>query len=152
MGFNSVVLVLNDRLSEIERDPEKFVEEMTYGIARAGCSGQEQVDFHPGQSTVVSCAHADQVQIIAVGGNCATLMGSFYNGGRHHAEESQVELLRALADKYGFHLRRKPQKKGSNAWANCRADRRRSTQERGNPGAASRFPGESAKGFGCDCR
>lgn len=111
MGFNSVVLVLNDRLGEIERSPERFVKEMSYGIARAGTSGQEQIDFHPGQSTVVTCHHADMVSIIAVGGNCATVLGQVYNGGRHHDEESQLKLLRELADQFGFSLRKKPQKK-----------------------------------------
>lgn len=111
MGFNSTVLVLNDRLGEIEREPEKFVREMLSGIQRSGYP-DEQVDFYPGQSTVMSCAHADQVTILAVGGNCATVMGRFHNGGHHHSDDDQVTLLRQLADKYGFSLRKKPAKKG----------------------------------------
>jgi hypothetical protein len=109
MGFNSTVLVLNDRLGEIEREPEKFVKEMLYAIQRSGMDKQE--DFYPGQSTVMSCAHADTVTILAVGGNCATVMGRVHNGGHHYTEEEQVDLLRMLADKYGFSLRKKPAKK-----------------------------------------
>ncbi|KKN88763.1 hypothetical protein LCGC14_0243700 [marine sediment metagenome] len=108
MGFNSTVLVLNDRLGEIEREPEKFVEAMLSGIYGFG---YEQVNFYPGQSTVMSCTHADTVTILAVGGNCATKLGQFHNGGHHHTEEAQVQLLRELADKYGFTLRKKPAKK-----------------------------------------
>ena len=111
MGFNSTVLILNDRLSEIRREPERFVEEMLNGIARSGYP-VEEVGFHPGQSTVMSCAHADTVTILAVGGNCSTILGRFHNGGAHHTEEAQVKLLRELADKYGFSLRKKPAKKG----------------------------------------
>ena len=110
MGFNSTVLVLNDRLGEIEREPERFVKEMLHAIQRSAMAEQE--DFYPGQSTVMSCNHADVVTILAVGGNCATVMGRFHNGGRHHDEESQLKLLRELADKYGFSLRKKPAKKG----------------------------------------
>jgi hypothetical protein len=110
MGFNSTVLVLNDRLGEIERNPEEFVKEMLYAIQRSGVDKQE--GFHPGQTTVMSCAHADTVTILAVGGNCATVMGRVHNGGHHHTEEDQVKLLRELADKYGFSLRKKPAKKG----------------------------------------
>lgn len=109
MGFNSTVLILNDRLSEIRRDPERFVEEMVQGIHRCGLPG-EQMDIYTGQSTVMSCAHADQVTILAVGGNCATVLGRVYNGGRHHAEEDQESLLRELADQHGFRLVRKPRK------------------------------------------
>lgn len=109
MGFNSTVLVLNDRLGEIERNPERFVKEMLAGINRSGYP-DEQVDVYTGQTTVMSCAHADTVTILAVGGNCATKLGQFHNGGHHHTEEEQVELLRQLADKYGFTLRKKPQK------------------------------------------
>lgn len=109
MGFNSTVLILNDQLGEIEREPARFVKEMLNGIGRSGYP-DEQVDFNPGQSTVMSCVHADMVTILAVGGNCATKLGQFYNGGYHHTEEDQVKLLRQLADKYGFTLRKKPQK------------------------------------------
>lgn len=107
MGFNSTVLVLNDRMGEIERDPEAFVKEMLNAIQRSGYP-DDQVDFYPGQSTVMSMAHADTVTILAVGGNCATKLGQFHNGGHHHTEEAQVQLLRQLADKYGFSLRKKP--------------------------------------------
>ncbi len=106
MGFNSTVLVLNDRLGEIERNPEEFVKEMLYAIQRS--SMREQEEFNPGQTTVMSCAHADTVTILAVGGNCATVLGRVYNGGVHHTEEAQVKILRELASKYGFSLRKKP--------------------------------------------
>ena len=109
MGFNSTVLILNDQLGSIERDPERFVKEMVNAIQRS--SMREQEDFGPGQSTVMSCVHADAVTVLAVGGNCATVLGSVYNGGIHHTEEAQVEILRVLADKYGFRLVKKPQKK-----------------------------------------
>lgn len=111
MGFNSTVLVLNDRLGEIERNPEEFVKEMLNTICRIGCSDRTG-DFYPGQSTVMSCAHADTVTVLAVGGNCSTVLGRVYNGGVHHTEEAQVEILRVLADIHGFQLRKKPQKKG----------------------------------------
>jgi len=111
MGFNSTVLVLNDRLGEIERSPEEFVKEMLDTIRSIGCSDKTG-DFYVGQSTVMSCAHADTVTVLAVGGNCSTVLGRVYNGGVHHTEEAQVEILRVLADIHGFQLRKKPQKKG----------------------------------------
>ena len=110
MGFNSTILLLNDRLGEIERDPEGFVREMMNSIHGLGCA-DEMVDFFPGQSTVMSVAHADQVTILAVGGNHATVLGRVYNGGKHYTPEEQEDLLRKLADQHGFRLVRKPAKK-----------------------------------------
>jgi hypothetical protein len=111
MGFNSAILVLNDRLEEIRRDPEGFVKEMLSNISRMSIS-DKMLDFYPGQSTVMSVAHADQVTILAVGGNHATVLGRVHNGGRHHTPEDQEFLLKRLADEYGFRLVRKPKKKG----------------------------------------
>jgi hypothetical protein len=111
MGFNSTVIVLNDRLGEIEREPEKFVREMVSSISAFGMRDEER-DFL-GQSTVMSCAHADVVTILAVGGNCATTMGQFYNGGHHVTVEAQIALLRELAGKYGYSLRKKPRNKAA---------------------------------------
>lgn len=111
MGFNSTILILNDRLSEIERDPEDFVKEMVAGISGFGIgfSGHAdgQREFYPGQSTVMSVAHADSVTILAVGGNHATVLGRVHNGGHHHTKEDQESLLRQLANQYGFRLVRK---------------------------------------------
>jgi hypothetical protein len=109
MGYNTTLLVLNDRLGEIERDPKKFVTEMIQAIHRKG-SRDEEMDFYPGQTSVIHCAHADDVHVIAVGGNHATILGRVYNGGNHHTEENQISLLKRIANNYGFRLVRKSKK------------------------------------------
>ncbi len=119
MGYNSTILILNDGVSEIQRDPERFVKEMVDGIGRCGhgvtphgVAGRVdgQVNFDPGQSTVISVAHTDSVTILAVGGNHATVLGRIHNGGHHHTKNDQESLLRRLADQYGFRLVRKASK------------------------------------------
>ena len=110
MGFNSTLLVLNDRLSEIERDPEGFVREMVRTINGLGYP-DGQVDFFPGQSAVMSVAHADTVTILAVGGNHSTVLGRVHNGGKHYTEEDQKFILKELADQHGYRLVRKSTKK-----------------------------------------
>ena len=109
MGFNSTILILNDQLSSIERDPEGFVKEMVNAISSIGCSGSKR-DFHPGQSTVMSVSHADAVTILAVGGNHSTVLGRVYNGGKHYTVGDQEDLLRKLVDQHGFRLVRKSKK------------------------------------------
>ena len=110
MGFNSTLLLLNDQLSSIERNPVAFVKEMLNAISSIGCSGDQQ-DFWPGQSTVMSVSHADTVTVLAVGGNHATVLGRVRNGGKHHTTEDQEFILKRLADEYGFRLVRKSKKK-----------------------------------------
>ena len=103
MGYNSVVLVLNDCLSDISNDKE-FGKKLDSAISRV--YGNDPIDISSGCSvnaaTAISCQHADVTQIIAVGGNYATVLGNFF--GSHHKEESQIELLKQLADKYGYRL------------------------------------------------
>lgn len=52
MGYNTTVFILNDCLSDIERNPEKFVAD----IARHLNGG---TDHALGQTTVMKTAHAD---------------------------------------------------------------------------------------------
>jgi hypothetical protein len=114
MGHNTAILVHNDRLGEIERDPEGFVREMCREIQGFGYS-KDMKTFFPGQSAVMSVAHADQVTILAVGGNHSTVLGRVHNGGNHHTVEDQEFLLKRLADEYGFRLVRKPKKRRQDA-------------------------------------
>ncbi|MES2055789.1 MAG: hypothetical protein V4564_07625 [Pseudomonadota bacterium] len=62
MGFNSVVLILNDRLHEIENDP-LFGKKVASAIRAHG----HDEPYITGQTTVVSVQHADTMQIVAVG-------------------------------------------------------------------------------------
>lgn len=118
MGFNTIVLVLNDGLDSIAKDPE-YGQKVAQATARVGWHDDRGVDIssgnHVNASTVVSCAHADTVQLMAVGGNHVTVLGRYHNGGRHHAREDQVALLKQLADDYGFRLVAKPAKKPKTA-------------------------------------
>ena len=111
MGNNATILLLTDQLDSIERDPEGFVREMVNRIQSLGFSDRME-EFHPGQSTVMSVAHADTVTVLAVGGNHATVLGRVYNGGKHHTAEDEEFILKRLADEHGFRLVRKHKKKG----------------------------------------
>lgn len=70
MGFNTTVLILNDQLSDIEREPEKFVRELVRAIAE----GKFPTTIFPGQATVVECHHADYDVCVRVGGNRAEIV------------------------------------------------------------------------------
>lgn len=73
MGFNSVVVILNDCLHEIESDPE-FGKKVAQAI-RAHGARPEHRPYITGQTQVLSVEHADTMQIVAVGGNTGRVVG-----------------------------------------------------------------------------
>lgn len=107
MGFNSTLVILNDRLHEISKTPD-FGEQVYNAIAEHGYNRPRY--NHPVGTEVVSVDHADVTNVIAVGGNCATVLNKNYNGGRHHSEESQLALLKYWADEMGYTLHKKRKK------------------------------------------
>lgn len=112
MGFNSVLFVCNDALDTIKRDPEGFADEI---VRRMGSLGEGEFGFgnHANGFDVAHVGHADEVALIAVGGNYATKLVSYHAGwsANHHKEEGQIELLKALAKKLGYTVRKKPKPK-----------------------------------------
>ncbi len=76
MGYNSTILILNDRLHEIENDPE-FGKKVARAI-REHFVADERKPYITGQTTVIDVCHADVMQILAVGGNCGRVIG--YSG------------------------------------------------------------------------
>jgi hypothetical protein len=107
MGYNSVLLVLNDCLNAIETD-ETFGKNLSSAVMKNGCY-KKPVDIssqhYCNAATVISCEHADVTQIIAVGGNCATVLANIW--GDHSTEEAKVHLLKNLADSMGYRIVKK---------------------------------------------
>lgn len=100
MGFNAVVVVLNDRLAEIERDPE-FGKKLAAAIryqgwgrgAKPGDAGYRPFGNEAtGQTQVISVAHADNMQIVAVGGNTGQVLG--YSHWRTSVDDMIADLNR----------------------------------------------------------
>ena len=110
MGYNTTVVVMNDSLDAIERDPE-FGKNLSKAISqlRFGRSVDVPALGHCNAATAVETHHADNTTLIAVGGNYATLLATSW-GYSHHKTEDAERLLRAWADKLGFVLHKKPTK------------------------------------------
>jgi len=119
MGWNTTVVVLNDCIHEIEHDPD-FGKKLARAIT--SLSTQRYIAEQQGRSfigadvsagmcvnaaTVVETHHADGTALVAVGGNYGRELGTFYAYGD---EDEDVRLLKALADKLGYAVRRKPKK------------------------------------------
>lgn len=111
MGFNSVLVVMNDALHQIADDAQ-FGKKVSDAIKNHSRGGRTDISSggHVNAASVVSCEHADTTVVAAIGGNHATLLLHKHNGGLHLTEDDQIQLLKSLADKYGYSLRKKPTK------------------------------------------
>lgn len=95
MGLNTVLIVRNDFLHEIKDDRE-FGQKIYSAIISRGR------EYHGQSFDVLPSAHADYLQIAAVGGNTIRLLG--FGGGYRSDDEA---ALRYLANGMGFRLVRK---------------------------------------------
>lgn len=117
MGWNTGVIILNDALHEIEKNPDEFVNgrrglREAMGEFMSGGRGQRNyvdisVGGHANAASVFHQSHADEVGVYSIGGNCAKKIGKVYNGGRHCSEDDQLALLHVIADNMGYKLVKK---------------------------------------------
>lgn len=115
MGYNTTVIVLNDALHEIERDPQ-FGKKLSDAILKHACSRAADVrrgvdvsaGNHINAATVIESHHADGNAIVAIGGNCGSIVGHTF--GTHHKPEDREKILRELANQLGYTLRKKKQR------------------------------------------
>jgi hypothetical protein len=103
MGFNTAAIFLNDG---IRRDTEFYqaLDKSTVdAVLKNGDVGE-----------ALSSEDADDVQIVAIGGNSISRLGTIYSGWRLNTgkKEDNIQLLRMLANRYGFDLRKQPKKRG----------------------------------------
>jgi len=113
MGWNTTVVILNDALHKIAEDPDfgKNVSDATLSLQ--GPPGKNSTHISSGYGSaaeVVEKHHADSTVVLAVGGNSATVLHQTL-GWRHNDPQFQLQLLREMADKMGYTLRKKPQKR-----------------------------------------
>lgn len=123
MGYNTSVLVLNDAVDMIAKDPHfgRKLYEAVLSLSRG-----KQVDVpahsydekgavrgvHCNAATVVETHHADGVSIVAFGQNCATKLSElYYVKGGHYSEEGKLDIVRMMADELGYKLVKKPKRK-----------------------------------------
>lgn len=96
MGYNTNITICNDRLSDYQRYPDRFMRVVEDGLFGG--------DTNNWGITVLPTDHADVTQLIAAGGNCATKVFTARCAKSHHTDGGQVELLRQWADAMGYKL------------------------------------------------
>lgn len=110
MGYNSILFIPNDQVDLASREPQKFTDRLI-GAINMSCvnPGPQSLEGQFYDFTIPYCAHADNVGLVAVGGNFAENVLQTHQGHSHthHTEEGQIELLKRWADKLGYTVRKK---------------------------------------------
>jgi hypothetical protein len=84
MGFNTPLLLLNDRLDDIRNAPERFVESVAQAILRG-----HHEDHAFGQTTVLKTEHADVNRLLMAGGNTMHELSPYSQRTLYRARDSK---------------------------------------------------------------
>jgi hypothetical protein len=100
MGYNTPVLILNDAVHLLPKDPD-----LGKKLA-AACLNSRGVTVpvvnHVNAITVLPAQHADTVQVLAFGGNYVRRLGYA------HWQDDETQILKRVAEQMGYRLVRKP--------------------------------------------
>lgn len=110
MGYNTAAMFLNDALGGLKTDPDigaKIYDAIT--ISSRPEYQKTGVDFsignHGNGGMVLPSYHADEVQILAVGGNNMRRLGTVHYG--WSKMDDSVEMCKRLAESLGYRLVKK---------------------------------------------
>ena len=116
MGYNSGLIILNDALHVIKDNPLRVTEGVVRAIQSAPMSyhrGASRIDVavqgHVNAASLFHMAHADEHQVYVVGGNTALAVpGGFTRiGGYQDPKETNLALIKQMADEAGYRLVKK---------------------------------------------
>ena len=107
MGFNTVVMVLNDAADGLKDNPEVGTDILDAMMeSQRGEAVTFPIKNYCNGGMILPSQHADTVQVVAVGGNYMTPIANLYGAWRDMGNPEQ--LLRRLADQLGYRIVRKP--------------------------------------------
>jgi hypothetical protein len=105
MGYNTTLIILNDALHEI-KDDKDFGAKVYHAAIRVS-GNLKPIDISSGHfanaATVIEMHHADEIKLLAVGGNYAQDLGYMGN-----YRSKPTDWLKALADSLGYRVSKKP--------------------------------------------
>lgn len=107
MGMNTTVVIMNDSLDSIRKDP-KFGEKLYQAVISVG--HKNLVDVSAGgcvnAATVLETHHADGLVPVLVGGNHGYVVRDIWVG--QGSDNPELALLKELAHKLGYRVSKKP--------------------------------------------
>jgi len=106
MGYNSTVLILNDRLHEIEKDPEfgyKISQLILMNSRKEYPHLKSTIPYHYG-CEVAAVNHADVTSVVVTGGNFSQEIFTDYRDYDLDTQEGLTKLVKMMASKLGYRL------------------------------------------------
>ncbi|MCA3000362.1 MAG: hypothetical protein ING75_17375 [Rhodocyclaceae bacterium] len=111
MGTNTLIVIANDGLNEIARDPQ-FGANLAAAINTFAGSlhGPEDRNVavpagsHANPANVIACYHADTGVVALAGGNIGRVIASRHGAWRHQTEDEKLLLLSVAARNLGYRL------------------------------------------------
>lgn len=115
MGYQKIILCLNDGQSAVDEDPVGWWKACTEAFWRLWRKPHDPKTFlkqpedfghgcHANAWQAVWEDHVDNTVVIIAGGNHATVFGCYPNGGNHHTEEHQIAVLKAILRSKGYRI------------------------------------------------
>lgn len=92
MGYNTVVMFLNDNIDRVQKNPGEVIDAIH---SRAIGNDRTWVPFG---TTVLPSRHADDAQVIIAGANTLKVLANVH----WHRMNDPVEIVRAIAREHGF--------------------------------------------------
>jgi hypothetical protein len=101
MGFNTLVVIHNDRLHTIAHDKD-FGEKIFNASVKCYADG---TPIHITGGVVIDSYHADSLQLVIAGWNSAAIVGE--GAGNPGHVETQIKMLKSWAESLGFNVSKK---------------------------------------------
>lgn len=101
MGYNTGIMIHNDDLHEIRKDP-KFGERLVEAVL-AHSPGKQTTTSIVGGGCVISMSHSNEISLIAIGGNTGARLAVVSANSPSNAED-QLKALRIAAMALGYRL------------------------------------------------
>lgn len=114
MGYNKVILCLNDFDHHIDEDPVSWWQSCQAAFSKLSWKRDAfgpKMSHGLYQTQAVWQEHADVAGVIIVGGNYATVIGTGSACNGHHSEEAQIAILKEVLERKGYTIRKKPSRK-----------------------------------------
>ena len=121
VGHNATGVVMVDALHEIAEDPQfgKKLASAVRNIAAYGswlrdsdrCRPDVSAGCHVNAATVIEVHHSDTLVPVLMGGNSGYKIDDVYLSYCQYGEDGEIALMRQLAEKHGFRVSKKPEKK-----------------------------------------
>ena len=106
MGFNTLVVVMNDSLGCIKNDPNfgKNLHDAICKLNRRDGFRDVAAGHSVNAATAIATCHADQTSVIAFGGNTGLNMGLSHVT---NVKNNELMILKDLASQLGYRLVKK---------------------------------------------